>query len=110
MLLPLHRKQYISQAALERAESQFKAAQAQAAALQAQAGAARTQSGLHVLRAPYAGVVADVPVSPGDMAMPGRALMTIYEPEALRVTAAVPPSVWQLSHDSQRFTVMGNIW
>lgn len=90
----LHRKQYISQAALERAESQFKAAQAQAAALQAQAGAARTQSGLHVLRAPYAGVVADVPVSPGDMAMPGRALMTIYEPEALRVTAAVPQSAW----------------
>lgn len=90
----LHRKQYISQAALERAESQFKAAQAQAAALQAQAGAARTQSGLHVLRAPYAGVVADVPVSPGDMAMPGRALMTIYEPGALRVTAAVPQSAW----------------
>ena len=35
-------KQYISQAALEKAESQFKAAQAQAAALLAQAGAART--------------------------------------------------------------------
>ena len=90
----LQQKQYISQAALDRAESQFKAAQAQAAALQAQAGAARTQSGLHVLRAPYAGVVADVPVSPGDMAMPGRALMTIYEPGALRVSVSVPQSAW----------------
>lgn len=90
----LHQKQYISQAALDRAESQYKAAQAQAAALQAQAGAARTQSGLHVLRAPYAGVVADVPVSTGDMAMPGRALMTIYEPGALRVGASVPQSAW----------------
>ncbi|HMO48435.1 MAG TPA: efflux RND transporter periplasmic adaptor subunit [Rubrivivax sp.] len=90
----LHQKQYISQAALERAESQFKAAQAQAAALQAQAGAARTQSGLHVLRAPYAGIVADVPVSQGDMALPGRALMTLYEPGALRVSAAVPHSAW----------------
>jgi RND family efflux transporter MFP subunit len=88
----LYQKQYISQAALERAESQYKAAQAQAAALQAQAGAARTQSGFHVVRAPYAGVVADVPVSQGDMAMPGRALLTLYEPGALRVTAAVPHS------------------
>lgn len=95
----LYQKQYISQAALDRAESQFKAAQAQAAALQAQAGAARTQSGLHVLRAPYAGVVAEVPVSQGDMAMPGRALMTIYEPGALRVTAALPQSAWNASAD-----------
>ena len=86
----LYDKQYISQAALERAESQFKATQAQAAALQAQAGAARTQSGFHVVRSPYAGVVAEVPVAQGDMAMPGRALLTLYEPGALRITAAVP--------------------
>ena len=95
----LYQKQYISQAALDRAESQYKAAQAQAAALQAQAGAARTQSGLHVLRAPYAGIVADVPVSSGDMAMPGRALMILYEPGALRVTVAVPQSAWSASAD-----------
>ena len=83
-------KQYISQAALERAESQFKAAQAQAAALLAQADAARTQSGLHVLRAPFAGVVAEVPVALGDMALPGKPLLTLYEPGALRVSAALP--------------------
>ena len=83
-------KQYISQAALDRAESQFKATQAQAAAQLAQAGAARTQSGFYVVRAPYAGVVAEVPVALGDMAMPGRALLTLYDPGALRVTAAVP--------------------
>ena len=40
------RSNYISQAALERAESQFKATQAQVNAQLAQAGAARTQSGL----------------------------------------------------------------
>ena len=88
----LFKKDYISQAALERAESQFKATQAQAAALLSQAGAARTQSGFYVVRAPYAGIVAEVPVAVGDMAMPGRALLTIYEPGALRVTAAVPQS------------------
>jgi multidrug efflux system membrane fusion protein len=86
-------KQYISQAALERAESQFKASQAQAAALLAQASAARTQSGLHVLSAPFAGVVAEVPVALGDMALPGKPLLTLYQPGALRVTAALPQSL-----------------
>lgn len=89
----LFQKQYISQAALERADSEFKAAQAQANAQLAQAGAARTQTGLHVVRAPYAGVVAELPVSLGDMAMPGRPLLTLYDPSALRVSASVPQTV-----------------
>jgi RND family efflux transporter MFP subunit len=89
----LFQKNYISQAALERAESQFKATQAQVNAQLAQAGAARTQTGFYLVRAPFAGVVSEVPVSLGDMAMPGRALVTLYDPSALRVTAAVPQSV-----------------
>lgn len=94
----LFQKNYISRAALERAEAEFKAARAQVSALGAQAGAARTQSGLHLIRAPYAGVVAQVPVSLGDMATPGRPLLTLYDPSALRITAAVPQTVasqWQ---------------
>jgi multidrug efflux system membrane fusion protein len=86
----LFQKEYISRAALDRAEAQYAATRAQVDALSAQAGAARTQSGLHLVRAPYAGVVADVPVALGDMAMPGRALLTLYDPAALRVTVAVP--------------------
>ena len=89
----LFQKNYISQAAMERAESAYKSAQAQANALLAQANASRTQSGYHVVRAPFAGVVSEVPVSLGDMAMPGRPLLTLYDPTALRVTAAVPQSV-----------------
>ncbi|MBA4112727.1 MAG: efflux RND transporter periplasmic adaptor subunit [Verminephrobacter sp.] len=89
----LHQKKYISQAALERAESEFKATSAQVAAQMAQAGAARTQTGLHTVRAPYAGVVAEVSVALGDMAMPGRPLLTLYDPTALRVTAALPQSL-----------------
>jgi RND family efflux transporter MFP subunit len=83
---------FISAAALDRAEAEYKAAQAQAAAQLAQAGAAHTQSGFHVVRAPYAGVVSEVPVTLGDMALPGRALVTLYDPSALRVSAAVPQS------------------
>ena len=89
----LFQKNYISQAALERAESEFKSTQAQVNAQQAQSGAVRTQSGFYVVRAPFAGVVADVPVSLGDMPMPGRPLLTLYDPSALRVTASVPQTV-----------------
>jgi RND family efflux transporter MFP subunit len=83
---------FISSAALDQAEAQFKASQAQAAAQLAQAGAARTQTGYYVVRAPYGGVVSEVPVTLGDMATPGRPLLTLYDPAALRVSAAVPQS------------------
>lgn len=89
----LFAQQFISQAALDRASAEHQAAQAQAAAQLAQAGVARTQTGLHVVRAPYAGIVAQVPVTLGEMALPGRALVEIYDPVALRVAASVPQSV-----------------
>jgi membrane fusion protein, multidrug efflux system len=89
----LFAKNYISRAALDRAEAQYKSAQAEVAAQLASAGAAHTQSDFYVIRAPYAGVVANVAVVLGDMAMPGRPLLTVYDPAALRVTAAIPQSV-----------------
>lgn len=88
----LFQKHYISQAALDRAQAQAQAAQAQVAAAQAQAEAARTQSGFFSFKAPYDAVVADVPVTLGDMAMPGRPLVQLHDPSALRVTVAVPQS------------------
>lgn len=88
----LYEKRYISESALERAEAQFKATQAQVQAQLAQATAARTQAGFYAVKAPYAGVLAEVPVSLGDMAMPGRLLATVYDPQALRVSAAVASS------------------
>lgn len=86
----LFEQRYISQTALDRAEAQYKASQAQARARIAEASATRTQSAYFVVRAPYAGVVAKVPVVLGDMALPGLPLLTLYDPKALRVTAAVP--------------------
>ena len=86
----LFQKKYTSEAALERAEAQFKATQAQVSAQIAQASAARAQSSFFVVKAPYGGVVAEVPVALGDMALPGRPLLTLYDPSALRVTVAVP--------------------
>ncbi|MGN6528246.1 MAG: efflux RND transporter periplasmic adaptor subunit [Burkholderiaceae bacterium] len=86
----LFQKHYISQASLDRAEAQYKATQAEAAAQLASAGAAQTTAGFYVVRAPYSGVVAEVAVVLGDMAMPGRPLVTLYDPAALRVSAALP--------------------
>jgi RND family efflux transporter MFP subunit len=81
---------FISQAALDRARAHFRTAQAAASAQGANAGAARTLSDFYVVKAPYAGVVANVSVVLGDMAMPGRPLLTLYDPTALRVNAAIP--------------------
>jgi RND family efflux transporter MFP subunit len=92
---------FISAAALDRAEAEYKAATAQAAALLAQAGAARTQTGFFVVSAPYAGVVSEVPVTLGDMALPGRALLTLHDPAALRVSAALPQSVAAMLGDGR---------
>jgi membrane fusion protein, multidrug efflux system len=93
-------ERFISAAALDRAEAEYRAAQAQAAAQLAQAGATRTASGFYAVHAPYAGVVSDVPVTLGDMALPGRVLVTLYDPAALRVVAAVPRSVAALVADT----------
>lgn len=81
---------FISQAALDRAHASFKTTQAEASAQLANAAAARTQSDFYIVKAPYGGVVANVSVVLGDMAMPGRPLLTLYDPTALRVTAAIP--------------------
>jgi RND family efflux transporter MFP subunit len=86
-------KQYISQAALERTQAQWLAAQAQVKALQAQTRVAEAQSGFFVLSAPYDGVVSEVTATVGDMAMPGRPLIVLHDPSALRVVASVPQSM-----------------
>lgn len=85
----LFQKQYISQAALDRALGQWEATQAQLRAAQAQARVAQTQMGYFILRAPFDGVVSEVAVTLGDMVMPGKPLLTMHDPSQLRVKAAV---------------------
>lgn len=89
----LYAKQYLSAAALEHAEAQYKAAEAGSRALMAQAAAAGVQAGYYTVRAPYAGWVAQVNVSVGDTAAPGAPLASMYDPAALRVSVPLPESV-----------------
>ncbi|MET3107290.1 multidrug efflux system membrane fusion protein [Oxalobacteraceae bacterium GrIS 2.11] len=86
----LFEKQYISQSAMERAEAQYRATSEQFKAQIAQASITTIQSDFFTLRAPYAGVIAELPIALGDMAMPGKPMVTIYDPAALRITAAIP--------------------
>ncbi len=88
----LYEKQYISQAALERAESDYKTAEAQTKAQLAQTGMAGVQTGLHTINAPYSGMIAEVMAEIGDMAMPGKPLLSVYDPGELRVLVNVPQS------------------
>lgn len=86
----LFEKNYISQAQLDRALAQFKSASAQANAQIAQAGAVQTQSGFYTINAPYNGIVSEMPSAVGEMVMPGKPIMTVYDPKDLRVIVTVP--------------------
>ena len=88
----LFEKQYISQAALERAESDYKTAEAHTKAQLAQSGMSNVETGLHTINAPYSGVVAEVMTEVGGMAMPGQPILSLYDPNGFRVTVNVPQS------------------
>jgi len=83
-------QKFISQAALDQAEAAYKAAQARVAALVAGAGQAATERSFATVVAPYSGVVSVRHVELGEMAAPGRPLMTGFDPSTLRVVANVP--------------------
>ena len=103
----LFQKQYISQAALDRSQAQFQATQAQVQALQSQSDAAQTQSRFFVVQAPYAGVVSEVAVTLGDMAIPGKTLLVMHDPAALRITASIAQSAMASHVDKVLFEIPG---
>ena len=83
-------QKFLSQAALDRAESEYKAAQERVSALIAGAGQAATERGFATVLAPYSGIVSARHVELGEMATPGKPLMTGFDPGTLRVTATLP--------------------
>ncbi|MGB5080256.1 MAG: efflux RND transporter periplasmic adaptor subunit [Burkholderiales bacterium] len=83
-------QKFMSQAALDTAEADFKAAQARVTALLAGAGRAATERSFATIVAPYSGVVSARHVELGEMATPGKPLMTGFDPDTLRALATVP--------------------
>ncbi|PKO57821.1 MAG: efflux RND transporter periplasmic adaptor subunit, partial [Betaproteobacteria bacterium HGW-Betaproteobacteria-18] len=107
----LYAKNYISEAALQQAQARFKSAQAEVNSQVAQAGIARTQKSFNIVQAPYAGVISELLAEVGDIALPGKALMTLYDPAELRVSVAVPQSlaaeIERSSNDDLRIEIAG---
>lgn len=79
----LFKQKFVSQAALDQAEAALKSARAQAGA----AGAGASHA---TVTAPIAGIVAQRHAELGDLAMPGKPLVTIFDPKGLRAVASVP--------------------
>lgn len=83
-------QKFVSQAALDKAHADYRSAQAQAAAARAgalQAGAAKSHT---VITAPFSGIVAARQAELGEMAVPGRPLLTLYDPREMRAVASIP--------------------
>ncbi len=83
-------QKFVSPAAVDQSEADYKAAQAQLAAVKANAGQASAAQSFNTITAPYAGVVGATLAELGDMAQPGRPLVTVFDPRDLRVTASLP--------------------
>lgn len=86
----LFAQKFISQAGLDKAQADYQVALAQAAASSAGAGQAGIAHGYTSVVAPYGGVVAARLVEVGEMVMPGKPLMTGFDPSEMRVVVSVP--------------------
>jgi len=79
----LRQQNFISAAALDKAKADFEAAQATR-------GQVSVGLGHATVTAPMSGIVAQRLTELGEMALPGKPLLTIYDPNGLRVTASIP--------------------
>jgi membrane fusion protein, multidrug efflux system len=86
----LRTQDFISVAAMQRAEAAWRSAEAEAHSSQAQASAAKARAEWYTIKAPFSGKLTDLRVSVGDLATPGRPLARMYDPGALRLIAHVP--------------------
>lgn len=88
----LQAKGFVSAAALDTADAQLKAAQA--GRNQANAGARQSAltQGFTVVTAPFDGWVLQTHAEAGDLAVPGKPLLTLYAPLPIRAVVQVPVS------------------
>jgi RND family efflux transporter MFP subunit len=86
----LVQQKFMSAAALDKAQADYLAAKAQLAVAEAGGGQAAATRSYATVTAPYSGVVSARHVELGEMAVPGKPLMTGFDPAELRVTASLP--------------------
>ena len=82
----------IAERDVEGADRASLGAQAQLADAKARLSSAEKTLRNTIIRSPFAGVISERAVSPGDVVSPGSALFTVIDPRSLRVEASVPTS------------------
>lgn len=88
----LRKAEFISPSVLDQAVNELKAAQAAVAQAQAARKQAALAQGFTSVTAPFDAVVLNTQAESGDLAAPGRAIVTVYAPGALRAVVQVPAS------------------
>lgn len=107
----LRKQGFVSQAALDAAETQYKAAQAARAGAGAGAQQARLAQSFTQVTAPFDGYVMETLTQAGDLAVPGKPVAVVYAPQPLRVVVQVPASLGAQARSAQRIELqMGNQW
>ena len=107
----LRKQGFVSQAALDVAESQYKAAQAGRAGAGAGAQQARLAQSFTQVTAPFDGYVMETLAQAGDLAVPGKPVATVYAPQPLRVVVQVPASMGAQARSAQRIELqVGEAW
>lgn len=83
-------RNFISRSALDQSEANWRAAEAQLKAATASRAQAATNRGFATVTAPISGIVSARLIEQGEMAQPGRALLSMYSPGAMRAVADLP--------------------
>jgi RND family efflux transporter MFP subunit len=92
----------VSRMQLDAAERQYNTAKAQLESAQAGLRMANAALGYADVQAPFAGVVVEKLVDPGDLATPGKPLLVVEDERALEVQSYVPDDVYAALHIGQQ--------
>lgn len=101
----LYERKFVSRAVLDQAQASYDAAAAQLHAARAERGQAASLYGHAAVVSPLTGLVAARHIERGEMAQPGRALLTVYDPAALRAVVDLPAQQLAALGDSLRARV-----
>jgi RND family efflux transporter MFP subunit len=104
----LQRKGFVSQSALDTAEAQYKGATASRDVASAGALQSSIAQGFTRVTAPYDGWVLQTHAEAGDLAVPGKPLITVYAPLPLRAVVQVPASRLQVVRAATQTQVQVN--
>jgi len=89
----LYAKDSVTKSQLEQASARYNSLKAQLASARQRLQSSETTSSYSLIRAPFTARVIDRFAEPGDLASPGMKLLTLYDPNSLRIDANIRESL-----------------